>query len=500
MIELIAQATSPASGSSTGASGAGPYTSLVFAVTVSMTAISLILVQVLRGWKKWKPVGEFFPNASIRFAALFSAAAMVLAFFFLRTPDTVKTLTGTLVIAAVGALISLMVYNILFSWRVFKQMQGLDKDGNLVTIDIVGGFLNRASKEKLAADPNLIEQDLVDACNGKLDRVWWKPSRGIVAALFLLVFVLLVTFAALTATAIGLFTLIASGVIPASSQVRVPATVMLSEPVRTSDISVGNNGFIKIPAGQRAVLVSAATQKWTGDQLDNIERLLSKRGEPYTVDVTRLVAAYNAAPGDVDAFVKWMRAEFDVLVDEKITSPTATSGFPLFESLAESYVRENVFSDIADPSKRSGNQFKVDLYSESSRSTIPVPLTVRRAVWKRIVCVALRDSESLEPILGPYYDVTSKGVPSPGVAGPGSPSPNSSWGSLVGGIMTPDADARTSSVKLGAATPFSRPSDAIGNPTNVDAIARLGMNDRIPYDNGDGYAEVIYRVEKIPNQ
>jgi len=494
MIDLIAQVSSPVSPPSTGAASAGPYTSIIVAVTVSMTAISLILVQVLRGWKKWTPVGEFFPAAAIRFASLFSAAAMVLAFFFLRTQETVKILTWTLVTGALCALLSLIIYNILHAMWVFKFMQGLDGDGKLVTSDILGGFLTKASKAKLAADSNLTVQLLVDGCEGHLDRVWWKGSRGIVASYFLLAFVGVVTFASLTATAIGLFTLLMSGVIPENLQVRVPVTVMLSEPVRNSEITVGNSGFISIPAGHRAVLVSAATQRWTGDRLDNIEGLLSKP-QPYMVDVARLVAAYNAGSGDADAFVKWMKSEFDMLVDEKWTAPYSTQPIPGFEILAENYVRSNVLSAIADPAKRPNSRYTVDLHNESSL----IPFTVRRAIWKRIVLVALRQDGTLDSILGPYFSVTGKDGQSNGVGGPNSPAPNSSWGSLVGGIMTPDAEGGTSSVKLGAATPFSRSGDAIQNSADVNVVARLGINDRIPYDNGDGFAEVTYRIEPIPN-
>jgi hypothetical protein len=215
MIDLIAQVTSPASAPSTGTASAGPFGPLVVAVTCAMAAISLILVQVLRGWKKWKPVGEFFPHSAIRVAALCAAAAMVLAFFFLRTPDTIRTLTWTLVIGAVGSLVSLIIYNILYARWVFTQMQGLDQNKELVTLDILGGFRTQESKAKMKADANLTEQDLVDACNGKLDLVWWKGSRGIVASFFLLAFTALVTFASLVATAIGLFTLLLTPIGPA---------------------------------------------------------------------------------------------------------------------------------------------------------------------------------------------------------------------------------------------------------------------------------------------
>lgn len=208
MIDLFAQATSPASAPITGAASAGPFGTLVVAVTFAMAAISLILVQVLRGWKKWKPVGEFFPNSAIRIAALCAAAAMVLAFFFLRTPDAIKTLTWTLVSGAVGSLLSLIIYNILYARWVFTQMQGMNQNQKLVTVDILGGFMTKVSKAKLAADANLTEQMLVDGCNGKLDLVWQRGSRGIVASFFLLAFTFLVTFASLTATAIGLFTLL----------------------------------------------------------------------------------------------------------------------------------------------------------------------------------------------------------------------------------------------------------------------------------------------------
>jgi hypothetical protein len=208
MIYLIAQATAPASAPIAGAVNAGPYGPLVLAVTCAMAAISLILVQVLRGWKKWRPVGEFFPDSAIRIAALCAAAAMVLAFFFLRTPDTIKMLTWTLVTGVLGALLSLIVYNILYARWKFTQMQGLDETKQLVTADILGGFLTNASKAKLAAAPNLTEQMLVDGSNGNLDLVWWKGSRGIIAAFFLLAFTALVTFASLAATGIGLFTLL----------------------------------------------------------------------------------------------------------------------------------------------------------------------------------------------------------------------------------------------------------------------------------------------------
>jgi hypothetical protein len=362
MIDLLAQATSVTTAPSTGDTTAGPFGPLVIGITCAMTAISLILVQVLRGWKKWKPVGEFFPNSAIRFAALFSAGAMVLAFFFLRTPDAVATLTGTLIVGAVGALVSLIAYNILYARWVFTYMPGVNQSGQLVTIDILGGFLTVASRAKLAADPNLTEQMLIDGCEGKLDRVWKRGSRGIVASFFLVAFVLLITFGALTATAIGLFTLILSGVVKDDPlHVRVPASVMLSEPVQRNEIVVGNGGFIEIPAHSRAVFISATTQKWTGDRLNRIEGLLSTT-QPYSVDVTRLVKAYDAAADKENDFLKWMRGEFEVLVDEKWTSPTATQAFPGFEALAEAYVRANVYKDIANPAKRPGNRYAIDLH------------------------------------------------------------------------------------------------------------------------------------------
>ncbi len=204
MIYLLAE-TASSSGASA-AANAGPFGPLVLAVTCAMTALSLILVQVLRGWKKWKPVGEFYPGGAVRIASLCAAAAMVLAFNFLRTPETVKTLSWTLVIGVVGSLLSLVAYNILYARWIFKHMQGVDATGKLVTEDIVGGFLTPESKTQL--NGKVTEQMLVDGSNGNLDLVWRRGSRGIVASFFLIAFTALVTFASLAATSLGLFTLL----------------------------------------------------------------------------------------------------------------------------------------------------------------------------------------------------------------------------------------------------------------------------------------------------
>ena len=488
MIDLLAQTASPISG----ATNAGPFGSLVVAVTVAMTAISLILVQVLRGWKKWKPVGEFFPDGAIRIATLCAAAAMVLAFHFLRTPDTTTTLVWTLIAGALGALCLLMIYNYLYSRRVFTQMLGIHSSGNLVKHDILGGFLTEASKTKLRTDANLTEQMLVDGCNGNLDLVWQHGSRGTVANFFLLAFTGLVTFAALAGTAIGLFTLLLTGVIPNDLKVRVPATVLLSQSVSPNEIAIGNGGFILIPAGHRAVFVSGTANKWTNDRLKLIEQRLSSN-QHYEVDVTRLIAIYEAAGRDRNRFVELMKSEFDILVDERWTSTFSTNPFFDFELEVRKYVGDDVFNAIADCSQRSNPKYSVALESEPSG----VKFNFRRAVWKRIVLVALRYNVGFESQLGPYFKITAKDAPEPGNGPDGSPAPNERAGSLVGGLMIADDGEGRSSVKIGSATPFANPGDAIENRGTGEAIARLGMNDRIPDDNGDGYAVVTYRIERI---
>ncbi|HZZ42742.1 MAG TPA: hypothetical protein VFE58_07375 [Tepidisphaeraceae bacterium] len=206
MMTFLAQ-LSPASMPTTGAASTGPFRNLVLAVTCTMTAVTLILVQVLRGWKKWRPVGEFFPNSAIRVAALCAAAGMVLVFFLLRSPSAVPALTWTLLIGAIGSLFSLGIYNVLYARWVFKFMKGQDIGGNLVVEDILGGFLTPASKTQLK-DGKITEQRLVDGCNGDLDLVWIRGTRGIVAFFFLLAFTSLVTFASLAGTAMGLFALL----------------------------------------------------------------------------------------------------------------------------------------------------------------------------------------------------------------------------------------------------------------------------------------------------
>jgi hypothetical protein len=167
------------------------------------TAISL-------SWRrraKWEPSEEDVSQGPARVGGLLTAVLIAILWTQMADLQHERSLLLLALWLAGATLVSLLVYVFLTSTMVFTQEYALRK--NVIgERKIIGGFWLKPKAQEVIAQKFLSVQEVLEGAGNNPDKVWSRPSRGLVKILFILCYMGLIVCGTTALTSVAILLLI----------------------------------------------------------------------------------------------------------------------------------------------------------------------------------------------------------------------------------------------------------------------------------------------------
>ncbi|HTG36538.1 MAG TPA: hypothetical protein VLB76_26775 [Thermoanaerobaculia bacterium] len=169
------------------------------------TAISL-------SWRrraKWEPSEEDVSQGPARVGGLLTAVLIAILWTQMADLQHERYLLLLALWLAGATLVSLLVYVFLTSIMVFTQEYALRKNV-IAERKIIGGFWLKPKAQEVIAQKSLSVQEVLEGAGNNPDKVWSRPSRGLVKILFILCYMGLIVCGTTALTSVAILLLIRS--------------------------------------------------------------------------------------------------------------------------------------------------------------------------------------------------------------------------------------------------------------------------------------------------
>ena len=255
--------------------------------------------------------------------------------------------------------------------------------------------------------------------------------------------------------------------------VRVPANKSAVAAFTPGADSQESRGYLDLKPGERLRLSAASTTRWSTDPLDGIRFMLENVSAK--IDVSEEVRFLTQLDSDPRRFrEEYLMIRWQLLVDKNLASnnynlPAADT----VESVLQFWNNEYLCRQLSSVSPDSEGRYWLDIAPTSN----PLLSTANRMVWPRVLAARWMMSNVDFSSLIPNDSID--GSPQlAGSAGRGFPLPGAPAGCLT-------------YVRVGEPKVFRLSvGDDIYNDSDQTWKLSFGINDDIPEDNGDGFAQL----------